>query len=191
MVFNETIRLKNGKVVYIKELTINDYNKNDNYSFVHEWLRDVNKYLGQEFEKEQLQRDKKKFIQFLENPENTMIGAIHDDKIIGSARLTTNLQSKKFKHVASCGLAIKKSFQKQGLGTNLLKKIEMIALKKGVKKLGANYYEGNIESELLLVKKMNIKEEGRLKYHVFLENGIYVNRILLGKFIDQECFLNR
>lgn len=190
MNINKVAKLKDGKTVHIKNVKINDYEINDNYSFVHDWLREVNKYLGQQFKKENELRDKETFYKFLENPENIVIGAFFNDKIIGSARLTTNLKNQKFKHIASFGLAIKASFHNKGLGTILLKKIESIALKKGVKKLEGDYYDGNAQSESLLVKKMNYKEEGRLKYHVFLDEGIFIDTILVGKFIDDKFLSN-
>ncbi len=63
----EEFRLKDGRVVLIKRLSIEDYEKNNNYKFTHNWLNQVNKYLLGEFEKEDLQGNKEYFYNKLSN----------------------------------------------------------------------------------------------------------------------------
>ncbi len=63
----EEFRLKDGRVVLIKRLSIEDYEKNNNYEFTHNWLNQVNKYLLGEFEKEDLQGNKEYFYNKLSN----------------------------------------------------------------------------------------------------------------------------
>ena len=53
----ENFVLKDGRVVIIKRLRKEDYEKNNNYEFVHDWLNSVNTFLGLEFNKEDIEND--------------------------------------------------------------------------------------------------------------------------------------
>jgi len=183
----EKFTLKDGRNVTIKRLNIEDYEKNQNYEFVHSWLNEVNKYLGREFLAEELEQDKEGFYKKLKNIEHLfVIGAKYNEKIIASASLELNLSSKKFKHVATWGIAVNQDFHNQGLGKRLLEIIEDISKTLGIKKLEAEFIEGNIIARNLYTKKLNYSIEGRKKYAVLLSNGTYVDKIQIGKIIDQN-----
>ena len=183
----EKFQLKDGKIVQIKILSIADYNKNDNYAFVHSWLNQINKFLGKDFEKEDFKKDYVELCDFFKNKEdNIMIGAIYRDKIIGTARLTLKCKSKKFKHLANWGIAINPDFQNLGLGSRLIQNVEDISLKKKIFKREADYYEGNIQAEYVYIKKLNYIIEGRLKYGILLNDGKFVDKILIGKIIEKN-----
>jgi ribosomal protein S18 acetylase RimI-like enzyme len=178
--------LKDGRIVLIKHLMVEDYEYNNNYEFVHNWLHRVNKYLAFEFEKEDLVQDKKSYYDILSNEkDNFVIGALFDDMIIASANLSMSPHFRKEKHIGRWGIAIHPDFQNQGLGTKLLKIIEKIAMEKGLKKLEAEYFDRNKNAEILYLKKMNYIIEGRRKFSGLLKDGKYADKILIGKIIDK------
>jgi RimJ/RimL family protein N-acetyltransferase len=184
---SEEFKLKDGRIVKIKRLLIEDYEKNNNYEFVHNWLNKVNKYLLGEFEKEDLDRDKEYFYNILSNKkENLMIGAIFNQNIIASSGFSINLKLKKTRHIGNWGISIHPDFQNQGLATKLLKIIEIIAKEKGLKRLEADYFEGNKIAEHLYIKKLGYKIEGRRKYAAYLKNGRYTDKIMIVKIIDNS-----
>ncbi len=189
---SEEFILKDGRVVLIKRLSIEDYEKNNNYEFTHNWLNQVNKYLLGEFEKENLQQNKEYFYNKLSNKaEDLMIGAIYNQRIIVSAGVSVNLKLKKINHVGNWGISVHPDFQNQGLGAKILKIIEDIAKERGLKRLEADFYEGNEIAEYLYVKKLGYEIEGRQKYAALLKDGTYVDKITMGKIIDKSLKKNK
>ena len=183
----EEFKLKDGRNVTIKRLKVDDYEKNQNYEFVHNWLNKVNKYLGREFLPEELEGDKVFFYKKLKKLELFfVVGAIYNEKIVGTASLELNLSSKKFQHVATWGISINQDFQNQGLGKRLLEVLEHIAKTLGIKKLEAEFIEGNEIARNLYINKLNHSIEGMKRYSVLLSNGTYVDKIQIGKIIDQN-----
>lgn len=145
-------------------------------------------YLNGEFEKDNLEFNKKFFYStFLSNPEeNILVGALSDKKIVASASLQLNLSHKKTSHIGTWGIAIHPDFHNQGLGYKLIKIIEDIAKEKGLMRLEADYYDGNIAAEKLYIDKLNYTLEGRRKSAVLLKNGKYADKICIGKIIDNS-----
>lgn len=183
----EEFKLKDRRFVIIKRLNIDDYENNQNYEFVHNWLNKVSKYLGRDFPPEKLEKDKEFFYKKLKNVEGFfVVGANYNEKIIGTASLELNLTSKKFKHVATWGIAINQNFHNLGLGKRLLEIIEDISKTLGIKKLEAEFIEGNGIARTLYTQKLNYTIEGRKKYSVLLSNGTYVDKIQIGKVIDEN-----
>lgn len=184
---SEEFKLKDGRIVLIKRLSIEDYEKNNNYEFVHNWLNQVNKYLLGEFEKEDLQQNKEYFYNKYSNKaEDLMIGAVYNQRIIASAGVSVNLKLKKIKHVGNWGISIHPDFQNQGLAMKILKILEEIATERGLKRLEADFFEGNEVAEHLYVRKLGYEIEGRRKYAALLKDGTYVDKIIMGKIIDKS-----
>ena len=46
MNINDKFKLKDGRVVEIKILTMDDYDADKQYEYVHNWLNKVNKFLA-------------------------------------------------------------------------------------------------------------------------------------------------
>ena len=183
----EEFKLKDGRNVIIKRLSIEDYEKNQNYEFVHIWLNEVSQYLAREFPPEDLERDREYFYKKLKGLDQFfVVGAKYNEKIVGTASLELNLHSKKIKHVATWGISVNQDFQNQGLGKRLLEVLENIAKTLGIKKLEAEFIEGNTIARNLYINKLNHSIEGRKKYSVLLSNGTYVDKIQIGKIIDQN-----
>ena len=183
----EKFELKDGRVVIIKRLMKEDYVKDNNYEFVHNWLRSVNQFLGLEFNKEDLKNDEKFLYEHLSNTEGVIfIGAIFDEKIIASSSLEIKVNNAKMSHVGEWGIAIHPDFHNQGLGAKLLAKIEEIALERGLKKLEAEFFEGNEKACRLYIEKLKYDVEGRRKFSGLLKGGKFVDKILIGKIIDDS-----
>lgn len=184
---SEEFKLKDGRIVLIKRLSIEDYEKNNNYEFIYSWLNQVNKYLLREFEKEDLQQNKEYYYNKLSNKaEELMIGAIYDQRIIASAGVGVNLKLKKIRHVGNWVIAIHPDFQNQGLATKILMILEKTATERGLKRLEAEVFEGNEVAEHLYVRKLGYEIEGRRKYAALLKDGTYVDKIIMGKIIDKS-----
>lgn len=163
-----------------------DYEKDNNYEYVHDWLNQVNTYLAFEFEKEDIDKNKRNFEMLMSNKEEyIMIGAIYNEKIIAAANLSLNLDNNKMKHIGNFGIAIHPDFHNQGLGYRLLTIIEKIAYDKGILKLEAEYYGGNKNAEILYLNKMDYIVEGKRKLGTLLKDGYYTDKILIGKILDK------
>ncbi len=188
----EQFKLKDGRVVQLKRITKEDYENEESYIFVHNWLHQINKYLALEFKESNLERNKKGFMQMLSNTESLfVVGAIFEEKIIAQSSLELNTMSKKHKHIGTWGIAIHPNFQNQGLGIKLLKELERIAEKKGIKKLETSFYEGNNSAKRLYVEKLGYKIEGRQKFGVRLKDGTYTDKVLIGKILDESIISNK
>ena len=127
----EEFKLKDGRPVIIKRLNTDDYEKSDNYKYVHDWMSRVSKYLGRDFDPKYLEIDKKIWYDSLKNEEvNITIGALYEGKIIASSSLMLNPFNEKMGHVGTWGITIHPDFQNQGLGRRLLLLIVKVALDK-------------------------------------------------------------
>ncbi|MFW9879984.1 MAG: GNAT family N-acetyltransferase, partial [Candidatus Thorarchaeota archaeon] len=169
---NEEFKLKNGRIVTIKRLNVEDYDRGNNYEFVHDWISRISKYLGRDFDSRNLELDKKLLYDSLKNKEaNISIGALHKGKIIASSSLVLNPFNEKMSHIGTWGISVHPDFQNQGLGRKLLLLIEKIAKDKNLIKLEAEFLEGNEPAEILYVHKLGYVIEGRRKYKAKLKNG--------------------
>ncbi len=88
--------------------------------------------------------------------------------------------------MATWGISINQDFQNQGLGKRLLEVLEHIAKTLGIKKLEAEFIEGNEIARNLYINKLNHSIEGRKQNSVLLSNGAYVDKIQIGKIIDEN-----
>jgi len=187
MGFNEEFKLKDGRKVIIKRLRREDYEKDNNYKFVHDWLRSVNTFLGLEFNEKDIKQDEKFLYDHLSNEEGVIfIGATINGKIIGSSSLEMKVNNAKMKHVGEWGIAIHPDFHNQGIGSKLLATLEKIALERGIKKLEAEFFEGNENARRLYIDKLHYNIEGRRKFSGLLKGGKFVDKILIGKILDNS-----
>ncbi len=147
----------------------------------------ISEFLARDFDPKNIEIDKKFFYNSLATKEaNIIIGAFHEGKIIVSSSLIINHLNEKMAHVGVWGIIVNPDFQNQGLGTYILGLIEKIAREKGLKKLEAEFVDGNKNAEKLYVKKLNYVIEGRRQFKIKLKLGNYVDSILIGKIIDKS-----
>ncbi|MFX1396469.1 MAG: GNAT family N-acetyltransferase [Promethearchaeota archaeon] len=183
----ELFQLKNGRKVSIKRLFKDDYEKNNNYTFVYNWLHDVNKYLSLNFEKKDLKQNKITYYKMISNEKlYIVIGAIFNEAIIATAHLSLVPPETKSGHVGTWGIAVHPDFQYQGLGRKLLEQVEECARQKGLKKLQASFFAKNERAEKLYIEKMNYVIEGKQKFAALLNDGTYTDIVLIGKILDKE-----
>ena len=182
----EEFQLKNGKIVVIKYLTIQDCELNNNYESMHSWLNQVSHYMTRDYRPEDLEQDKKKYYKMLSKPEESVvIGAISNSKIIGHCKLY-NRRRPKVRHLGKWAIAIHPSFQRQGLGTRMLEIMEQIAMNRGLKKLEASFIDGNKVAENLYLRKMNYTIEGCKRMAILTGGGKYKDVISIGKILDDS-----
>ncbi len=180
----EDFKLNDSRIVKIKIITKEDYEKDNNYEYVYNWLNRVNKYLHIDFKPKNLEQNKKLFYDMLDGGLNIFIGAIFKNNIIGTADLRINPEIEKIKHVGSWGIAIHPDFHNQGLGMRLLTHIENLAREKGLIRLEADYYEGHKAAEVLYINKLGYKKEGFHTKAILLSDGTYTNKISIGKLLE-------
>ncbi|MFX1445865.1 MAG: GNAT family N-acetyltransferase [Promethearchaeota archaeon] len=175
--------LKDGRVVMLKRMTQDDYTKGSNYEYLYKWLGKVNKYLLYDFNEEDLDWNKQQFLISLNNAENIILGAFYDEKIIAHAKLNINILSPREKHIGQWSIMIHPKFQNNGLGAHILNCIEVIAKKIGLKRLEAEYAEGNIQAEELYLRKLGYNIEGRKEKAFKLSDGNYIDKLVIGKIL--------
>lgn len=102
-------------------------------------------------------------------------------KILGSTMM--NFRTKgRIRHRVDLGWGLHPDYQKQGIGTQLLKRILEIAKKKGFIKAEA---EAAIENKasIKLAKKLGFKIEGLKKKAMITDDGRYIDTYILGKIL--------
>jgi GNAT superfamily N-acetyltransferase len=173
------VTLDDGTIVDLKVAREDDYDYG-RYEYLYAWLCKVDKFLAKQYKLEDLIDNKAQWLYNLDKNKITVL-SLHDDKIIGTATLILNEPGSRASHVASFGIAIHPDFQRKGLGKRLIATLEQIARDRGIKKIEVNFYEGN--SAAALYQSLNYDFEGRRLKKGRLNDGTYVDEILLSKFI--------
>ena len=174
------ITLGDGTVVDLKVARKDDYDYG-RYESLYAWLCKVDQYLAKQYKLGDLIDNKAKWLHNLDENKITLL-SLHKDKIIGSATLILNEPQSRASHVASFGVVVHPDFQRKGLGKQLLAALEQVARDQGIKKIEVNFYDGN--PAVALYKSLNYNYEGRRLKKGRLNDGTYVDEILLSKFIN-------
>jgi len=174
------ITLDDGTIVDLKVARKDDYD-NGKYEHLYAWLCKVDQYLAKQYKLEDLIDNKTQWLKNLDNNKITLLST-HKDKIIGSATLILNEPQSRSCHVASFGIVVHPDFQRKGLGKQLLAALERVARDQGIKKIEVNFYDGN--PAVALYTSFNYSYEGRRLKKGRLNDGTYVDEILLSKFIN-------
>jgi GNAT superfamily N-acetyltransferase len=174
------ITLDDGTIVDLKVAREDDYDFGG-YEYLYEWLCKVDQYLAKRYNLQDLIENKTQWLHNLDNNKVTLLST-HKDKIIGTATLILNEPQSRASHVASFGIAVHPDFQRKGLAKQLLVALEQVARDRGIKKIEVNFYDGN--PAVALYQFLNYKFEGRRLKKGRLNDGTYVDEILLSKFIS-------
>jgi GNAT superfamily N-acetyltransferase len=174
------VTLDDGTIVDLKVAREDDYDCG-RYEYLYAWLCKVDKFLAKQYKLEDLIDNKAQWLDNLDRNKVTVL-SLHKDKIIGSATLNLNEPQSRSSHVASFGVAVHPDFQRKGLGKQLIAALEQIARDQGIKKIEVNFYDGNPAAALY--KSLDYDYEGRRLKKGRLNDGTYVDEILLSKFID-------
>jgi GNAT superfamily N-acetyltransferase len=174
------ITLDDGTVVDLKVAREDDYDYG-RYEYLYAWLCKVDKFLAKQYKLEDLVDNKAQWLRSLNSNKVTLL-SFHKDKIVGTATLILKEPKSRDSHVASFGVAVHPNFQRKGLGKQLIAALEQIARDQGIKKIEVNFYEGNPAAALY--QSLNYDFEGRRLKKGRLNDGTYVDEILLSKFIN-------
>ncbi|MGZ4935385.1 MAG: N-acetyltransferase family protein [Halobacteriota archaeon] len=172
--------LHEGTPVELKIAEKEDYERGG-YEYLYAWLSEVDHFLARRYVPHDVEEHKKRWLDDIDNNKITLLG-LHDGKIVASASLILSDHHSRSAHTASFGVAVHPAFQKKGLGTVLVTTLEEIARDKGIKKIEVNYYEGNPAASLY--QSLGYQQEGRRIKKGRLDDGTYVDEILLYKFFD-------
>jgi RimJ/RimL family protein N-acetyltransferase len=95
-------------------------------------------------------------------------------------------REKKFRHrhIASFGISLQEQYCNQGIGTLMLQKMIEWAKNNGIEKIMLNVMAIN-ERAIHVYKKLGFKEEGRFKNQLKLEDGTYVDDIVMSLFLKR------
>ncbi len=174
------ITLDDGAIVDLKVAREDDYDYG-RYEYLYAWLCKVDQFLAKQYTLKDLIDNKEQWLRNLDRNKITLLSLL-EDKIIGSATLILNDPQSRASHVASFGVVVHPDFQRKGLGKRLIAALEQIARDKGIKKIEVNYYDGNPAAALY--QSLNYDFEGRRLKKGRLNDGTYVDEILLSKFIN-------
>ncbi len=173
--------LRDGTRIKLKIAEKEDYERGG-YEYLYTWLSDVDQYLARRYAPSDVEENKKRWLDGINSNKITLIG-LYDGRIVASASLILHDVHSRSAHTASFGVAVHPAFQKKGLGTVLVTALEEIARNSGVKKVEVNYYEGNPAAALY--RSLGYREEGSRLKKGRLDDGTYVDEILLYKFLDE------
>ncbi|WP_054703528.1 GNAT family protein [Bacillus sp. JCM 19041] len=102
-----------------------------------------------------------------------LVGMVH-------LRLST---SRRFAHQAILGISIKEAFAGKGIGSKLIKQLlEWAKENPQIEKVSLEVFSNN-ERGMHLYKKLGFKEEGRRVRNARLDDGTYVDDIIMAQFV--------
>lgn len=106
--------------------------------------------------------------------------ALYDERVVGVLTLTRE-SFRKNRHVAFLGIAIRKEFRHQGIGTALMETSFGWAREMGIEKICLEVFSTNVNA-IELYKKLGFQIEGIRKRQFKIE-GEYVDDVLMAKFL--------
>jgi len=174
--------LNNGTIIELKIAEKEDYERGG-YEYLYAWLSEVDHFLARRYAPADVEEHKKRWLNTIDENKTTLLG-LHGGKIVASATLNLSGHTSRSAHTASFGVAVHPAFQKKRLGRVLVRTLEEIARDKGVTKIEINHYAGNPAASLY--RSLGYQQEGRRIKKGKLDDGTYVDEILLYKFIDEE-----
>ncbi len=108
--------------------------------------------------------------------------ALLDNEIVGVVDVLTTDNLRR-SHVAEIGIGILDGFRGKGIGSQLIAKSEEYLKEQGIKKLRLLVYELN-ERARRFYKKLGFQDMGRYSKEVRLDNGDFVDLIIMEKWLD-------
>lgn len=118
----------------------------------------------------------------IDNPTSLILIAEINDKIVGNLNLECNPHLKQ-SHVGEFGIAILKENRNKGIGGFLIKEmLEWCKQNKKIEKIILQVFANN-DRAIHLYKKFGFHEEGRLIKSIKLDNGEYIDNLLMYKMM--------
>jgi RimJ/RimL family protein N-acetyltransferase len=165
------VALKNGKVLHIQKLIVNDA----------KLLVDYSNLVGGELN--QLGFGKNEFPLTLEavrnsisctinSDSNLMVFGIIDDEIVSTVSLFSNRSARRM-HVADVGITVRKSYWNQGIGSVMLEyTMNFVRSSKTIKKVNIDVKSDN-QYAIKLYEKFGFKNEGLRTRALKIDNQFY------------------
>jgi len=168
------IKLKNGRIVLIKELRIEDKEK---LIEMYESLSDEAVRWGMPpYTRETIERR-------FSNLQNLIgIVAFHEDKVIGDAHLYKFPYPRR-KGTSDIAIYLHQDFHNVGLGTAMLAKLIELAKKEGLHRISLTVIADN-KPAIHLYEKFGFKIEGVMKGAYFGEDGKYHDELVMGLILE-------
>ncbi|HEY8890336.1 MAG TPA: GNAT family protein [Clostridium sp.] len=105
-------------------------------------------------------------------------------KVVGTLGFNTSPYSR-YKHKGQFGISISEEFWNYGIGYNLIDTLINWADKEGFVKISLEVDSDNSRA-INLYNKFKFVQEGILKYDKYLENGMYVDSIIMGRIKNEN-----
>ncbi|WP_226673429.1 GNAT family N-acetyltransferase [Rossellomorea aquimaris] len=138
--------------------------------------------VAEELEKKPVQEEKERIQRRLDNKKETLIVAEVDGVVVGSIEFRSQTR-KRLSHTGSVSMSISKDYRGMGIGKELLKALlEWAEENPLIEKVSLGVLSTN-QRAISLYRQMGFLEEGRLMKEYKLNDGEYIDDILMCKFV--------
>ncbi|MBW3111626.1 MULTISPECIES: GNAT family N-acetyltransferase [Bacillaceae] len=138
--------------------------------------------VSEELEKKPVQEEKERIQRKLDNEKETLIVAEVDGVVVGSIEFRSQTR-KRLSHTGSVSMSISKDYRGMGIGKALLTALLDWAEENPlIEKVSLGVLSTN-QRAISLYKQMGFLEEGRLIKEYKLNDGEYIDDILMCKFV--------
>jgi RimJ/RimL family protein N-acetyltransferase len=138
--------------------------------------------VSEEVEKTSIHVEKERIQGILDNTKETLIVAEVNGAVVGSIEFRSQTR-KRLSHTGSVSMSIRKNYRGKGIGKALLKALlEWAEENPLIEKVSLGVFSTN-QRAISLYKQMGFVEEGRLIREYKLNNGEYMDDVLMYKFV--------
>jgi RimJ/RimL family protein N-acetyltransferase len=138
--------------------------------------------VSEEVEKKPILEEKKRIQRILDNLKETLIVAEVNGVVVGSIEFRSQAR-KRLSHTGSVSMSISKNYRDMGIGKALLKALLDWAEENPlIEKVSLGVFSTNLRA-ISLYKQMGFLEEGCLIKEYKLNNGEYIDDVLMCKFV--------
>lgn len=138
--------------------------------------------VSEEVEKTPLHEEKERIQSLLDNIKETLIVAEVNGVVVGSIEFRSQTR-KRLSHTGSVSMSISKNYRGMGIGKALLKALlEWAEENPLIEKVSLGVFSSN-QRAISLYKQMGFLEEGRLIKEYKLNQGEYIDDVLMYKFV--------
>lgn len=138
--------------------------------------------VSEEVEKKSIQEEKERILRILDNLKEILIVAEVNGVVVGSIEFRSQTR-KRLSHTGSVSMSISKNYRGMGIGKALLKALLDWAEENPlIEKVSLGVFSTNLRA-ISLYKQMGFLEEGRLIKEYKLNNGDYIDDVLMYKFV--------
>ena len=176
----KTIITTDGKEVLIREIVPNDAESSISFSKQIFGLPTVLTTLN---EFNQTVESQTKWIDsFQKSDTKFALVAIHENEVVGLLDFST-IRRERLSHIGDFGVSVLPGFQKNGIARTMIQMLLDWALKNPkVEKVNLKVSSNNPKA-VRLYESLGFEKEGQMKNEIKLEDGTYVDTILMGQFV--------